>query len=56
MLDNVSSGTTHALHLHSDIQSVAGGIVAGMTPLETVIKECEEEASLPEDLVRKCAR
>ncbi|WVQ80451.1 hypothetical protein IAT38_002556 [Cryptococcus sp. DSM 104549] len=34
-------------------QSVAGGIPAGMTPLDSVIKECDEEASLPEDLVRR---
>lgn len=40
----------------ADDQSVAGGIVAGMTPLETMIKECEEEASLPEELVRKHVR
>ncbi|ODN97049.1 hypothetical protein I350_08028 [Cryptococcus amylolentus CBS 6273] len=33
--------------------SVAGGITAGMTPFDTIIKECDEEASLPEDLVRK---
>ncbi|WWD22331.1 hypothetical protein CI109_106822 [Kwoniella shandongensis] len=33
--------------------SVAGGITSGMTPLETIVKECDEEANLPEDLVRK---
>ncbi|WRT63587.1 uncharacterized protein IL334_000510 [Kwoniella shivajii] len=33
--------------------SVAGGITAGSTPLETIVKECDEEASLPEDLVKR---
>jgi hypothetical protein len=33
-------------------QTVAGGITAGMRPLETMIKECDEEANLPEDFVR----
>ncbi|WVO14886.1 hypothetical protein L204_102525 [Cryptococcus depauperatus] len=33
--------------------SVAGGIPAGMKPLEAIIKECDEEASLPEQLVKK---
>lgn len=36
--------------------TVAGGIIAGMSPLETIIKECDEEASLPEDLVRSQLR
>ncbi|EIW67813.1 hypothetical protein TREMEDRAFT_44834 [Tremella mesenterica DSM 1558] len=36
--------------------SVAGGIPAGMDPLTCMIKECAEEASLPEDLVRKRIR
>jgi thiamine pyrophosphokinase len=31
---------------------VAGGVPAGFTPLQTLIKEGEEEASLPEALVR----
>lgn len=31
--------------------SVAGGLPSGMTPLESMIKECMEEASLPEDIV-----
>jgi hypothetical protein len=35
---------------------VAGGITAGMLPLDTIIKECDEEASLPESLVRKHVR
>ncbi|KAL0243978.1 hypothetical protein I308_105241 [Cryptococcus tetragattii IND107] len=33
--------------------SVAGGIPAGMTPIDSIIKECDEEASLPEDLVKR---
>ncbi|ORY25161.1 NUDIX hydrolase domain-like protein [Naematelia encephala] len=33
--------------------SVAGGIPAGMKPIESMIKECDEEASLPADLVKK---
>ncbi|WRT63586.1 uncharacterized protein IL334_000509 [Kwoniella shivajii] len=33
--------------------SVAGGIPAGMTPLQALIKECEEEAGWFEVLVRK---
>ncbi|WVW81517.1 hypothetical protein I302_103511 [Kwoniella bestiolae CBS 10118] len=33
--------------------SVAGGITAGSTPIETMIKECDEEASLPEEFVRE---
>ena len=32
--------------------SVAGGLSTGETPLECVIREASEEASLPEDLVR----
>lgn len=32
---------------------VGGGITAGLTPLETVIKEGAEEAGLPEDLARQ---
>lgn len=36
----------------ADEQTVAGGITAGMRPLETMIKECDEEANLPEDFVR----
>ncbi|BEI99303.1 hypothetical protein CcaverHIS631_0403460 [Cutaneotrichosporon cavernicola] len=31
--------------------SVAGGITAGMTPRDTMVKECDEEASLPASLV-----
>ncbi|TXT12471.1 uncharacterized protein COLE_02881 [Cutaneotrichosporon oleaginosum] len=31
--------------------TVAGGITAGMTPRDTMIKECDEEASLPASLV-----
>ncbi|KAL1969932.1 hypothetical protein VTN77DRAFT_7442 [Rasamsonia byssochlamydoides] len=33
-----------------------GGIASGETPLETLVRECEEEAALPPDLVRKHAR
>ncbi|KAI0381584.1 hypothetical protein F5Y04DRAFT_254882 [Hypomontagnella monticulosa] len=36
--------------------TVAGGIKAGSTPLDTVIVEADEEASLPEDLVRAGVR
>lgn len=36
--------------------TAAGGISSGEMPLETLIKECREEASLPPDLVRKNAR
>ncbi|KAK4548928.1 hypothetical protein LTR36_008701 [Oleoguttula mirabilis] len=38
--------------------TVAGGVKAGVSPLQTIINEANEEASLPEDLVRKhvCAR
>ncbi|EJD51860.1 hypothetical protein AURDEDRAFT_56343 [Auricularia subglabra TFB-10046 SS5] len=33
--------------------TVAGGIPAGMTPFESILKEAMEEASLPEDFVRQ---
>ncbi|KAG4418707.1 hypothetical protein IFR04_008152 [Cadophora malorum] len=33
--------------------TVAGGMATGETPLECVIRECDEEASLPEEVVRK---
>lgn len=36
--------------------TVAGGISAETTPFETVIREADEEASLPEDLVRRDVR
>jgi len=36
--------------------TVAGGIAAGYTAFETIVKECAEEASLPEDLVRERAK
>lgn len=36
--------------------TVAGGIAAGMTALETLVKESGEEASLPEALVRAGAK
>ncbi|MCW8085977.1 DUF4743 domain-containing protein [Roseococcus sp. MDT2-1-1] len=35
---------------------VAGGIPAGMTPEDTLLKEGEEEASLPAELVRQARR
>ena len=36
--------------------TVAGGIPEGMSPFEAIVKESMEEASLPEDLVRKHIR
>ncbi|KAI1641786.1 NUDIX hydrolase domain-like protein [Daldinia loculata] len=36
--------------------TVAGGIKAGSSPLETIIHEADEEASLPEKLVRERVR
>lgn len=36
--------------------TVAGGVKAGVSPLETVVDEAAEEASLPEDLVRERIR
>ena len=33
-------------------KTVGGGLTAGLTPLECVIKECGEEAGLPVDFVR----
>jgi len=35
--------------------TAAGGMSSGEMPLETLVKECSEEASLPPDLVRKNA-
>ncbi|MBV8457488.1 MAG: DUF4743 domain-containing protein, partial [Acetobacteraceae bacterium] len=35
---------------------VAGGVPARMTPEETIVKEAEEEASIPADLVRQARR
>ena len=32
---------------------MAGGIPYGLTPTESLIKECMEEASLPEDIASK---
>lgn len=32
--------------------SVAGGIPYGLGPMESLIKECMEEASLPEDIAK----
>lgn len=36
--------------------TVAGGMPAGLTPLETIVKEASEEASLDEAFVRERAR
>ncbi|KAF2121404.1 thiamine pyrophosphokinase-related protein-like protein [Lophiotrema nucula] len=36
--------------------AVAGGIASGETPFESLVRECGEEASLPEDLVRSTVK
>jgi 8-oxo-dGTP pyrophosphatase MutT (NUDIX family) len=36
--------------------TVAGGVKAGVSPLQTIVEEAQEEASLPEDLVRERVR
>jgi 8-oxo-dGTP pyrophosphatase MutT (NUDIX family) len=38
--------------------TVAGGVKAGVSPLQTIVEEAQEEASLPESLVRErvCSR
>jgi 8-oxo-dGTP pyrophosphatase MutT (NUDIX family) len=36
--------------------AVAGGIASGESPFESLVRECAEEASLPEDLVRSKAK
>jgi len=36
--------------------TVGGGVKSGVSPLETIIQEADEEASLPEDLIRQHAR
>ncbi|EUC50700.1 hypothetical protein COCMIDRAFT_31905 [Bipolaris oryzae ATCC 44560] len=36
--------------------AVAGGIASGESPFESLVRECAEEASLPEELVRKNAK
>jgi hypothetical protein len=36
--------------------SVAGGITAGMLPFDSLVKESMEEASLPEDIIRRHAK
>lgn len=36
--------------------TVAGGVAAGEGPFECIVREAEEEASLPEELVRKKAK
>ncbi|KAI7165550.1 hypothetical protein D0869_09967 [Hortaea werneckii] len=49
-----------AAHLYTGANmldnTVAGGVKAGAAPLETLIREADEEASLPEDLVRRLVR
>ncbi|KAK5119487.1 hypothetical protein LTR85_007587 [Meristemomyces frigidus] len=36
--------------------TVAGGVKAGVSALQTLVEEADEEASIPEDLVRGCVR
>ena len=36
--------------------SIAGGISAGMSPFESLVKESMEEGSIPEDIVRQHAK
>jgi 8-oxo-dGTP pyrophosphatase MutT (NUDIX family) len=36
--------------------AVAGGLASGETPFECLVRECAEEASLPEELVRSKAK
>lgn len=36
--------------------SVAGGIPSGMPVFESLVKECEEEASMEADIVRNYAK
>ncbi|KXT17522.1 hypothetical protein AC579_3229 [Pseudocercospora musae] len=36
--------------------TVAGGVKSGVPPMQTIIEESDEEASLPEELIRKHAR
>ncbi|TVY19239.1 Uncharacterized protein LARI1_G002594 [Lachnellula arida] len=36
--------------------SIAGGVPAGMQPFACLLKEAAEEASLPEELMRRCAK
>lgn len=56
-LDNVSKVLdTKSAFAHPLSQSVAGGIPSGMAPFESLIKECHEEASLPEQVVRQRAK
>ena len=55
-LDNVSCPVVIPETSLTKEQSVAGGIPAGMTPLDAMVKECDEEASLPDELVRSRVR
>ena len=36
--------------------TVAGGISMGETAMESLVREAEEEASFPEDLIKRCAK
>lgn len=36
--------------------TVAGGIAVGEDPFEALVRECDEEASLPQDIVRQSAK
>lgn len=36
--------------------TVAGGVKSGVPPFETIVEEADEEASLPEDLIRRSTR
>ena len=36
--------------------TVAGGVKSGVSPFQTIVEEADEEASLPEDLIRQKAR
>jgi hypothetical protein len=36
--------------------TVAGGVKSGVPPFQTIVEEADEEASLPEDLIREKAR
>lgn len=36
--------------------TVAGGVKSGVPPFQTIVEEADEEASLPEDLIRQKAR
>ncbi|KAK3357824.1 NUDIX hydrolase domain-like protein [Lasiosphaeria hispida] len=48
--------TTIATYPNKLDSTVAGGVSAGTTPFETIVREAEEEASLPSVLVRRNIR